>query len=126
MHHPQSRNIAETLRRAADAVDALDAAGDWIDAWASDVLTSDQAGIIAECSAATVRRRAAEFAAVNRPIGINIGGSVWLISKSRWLALIQREQGATAAVAATRCAEKLAEMSAPAQNSSSGERQRSA
>jgi hypothetical protein len=118
------RSIAKALHRAADSVAKFDAGvGSWIEQ--RDVISSDQAAAAALCSAATVRRRAAELAEIGRPIGLCIGGT-WLISKARWLADIKRRDGKPAMLEAKSRADKSTAMSASAQISASGERLESA
>jgi hypothetical protein len=122
MHDP--RSIAEVLHRAADSVARLDAGvGSWIEQ--RDVISSDQAAFVGECSAATVRRRAAELAQQGRPIGLNIGGT-WLISQARWLDDIRKRGGEPALVRAMYRVEKSTAKSASAQISIAGERSESA
>jgi hypothetical protein len=60
--------------------------GDWVAAYRDgDALTTAEAGMVADCSAETVRRHAIEAAKAGNPLGICIAESVWLISLRRLL-----------------------------------------
>jgi hypothetical protein len=87
-------DLAERLR--APHSDACD----WVDAHQDgDMITTDAAGFIARVSSETIRRRAVEAAERRQPIGVQ-HATVWLISRSRLLDWIERNEGLSARLVA--------------------------
>lgn len=103
--------VAEVASRMARSR----AAGDWVDGF--ELLTSDEAALIAECSTETVRRRAAAAAANGRRIGRQFA-TIWIISLSRLLDHIECTEGKPARLAAQTRAEKLSKTRSSPQLSS--------
>src|SRR5882672_8931983 len=94
-------HLAQRLDLIATELRQLPACGDWIDAFAShDAISSDEAALIAGCSAQTIRRRATEAAEIGQPIGIWFASAVWLISKRRLLDDIEKRKGRPGRLAA--------------------------
>jgi hypothetical protein len=88
---------------------------DWLDAWTEgELITTDEAANVANCSAETIRRRADEAADVGHPIGMQLA-TVWIISLPRLLRDIERRQGRPARLEAATRAKKIAEMRASPQ-----------
>jgi hypothetical protein len=115
--------IPRMLEQMAAELRRLPACGDWVDGFVEhDAIGTDEAAFIANCSAQTIRRRAAEATAAGRPIGVWFAQSVWLISKRRLLDDIEKREGRPGRLAAESRAKKYAEMNAPLQNSLSCER----
>jgi hypothetical protein len=115
-------SIETAAAQAAAKVRQLAIATDWVAAFEEqDVILSDKAGIIGNCSAATVRRRAVDARDAGKPIGRCVAG-VWLISLRRWLADIERRDGKHAMLEARTRAEKLVLLSASLSEIGSGER----
>jgi hypothetical protein len=73
------RDLAKHLRAAADEVERLGDAVDWVDAHLRDhdIRSADEIAYICECSPDTVRRRAIEaaHAVCARLLGIEVGGA---------------------------------------------------
>jgi len=112
----EQEHIARTLEQITTQVRQLPPSNDWVDAYCTgDAINSDQAGVIADVSSATIRRRATEAAARGKPLGILVAGSIWLISKRRLIDWIRDHEGEHAALCAMTRATKLTEMSAPLQ-----------
>jgi hypothetical protein len=84
---------------------------DWIDEYLSgEILLTDQAADIAGVSSETIRRRCESAALTNRPLGILIAGSVWLVSLARLLDQIELREGRHGRLIAESRAKKYAEM----------------
>ncbi len=110
--------IPRTLEQFAAHLRQLTTCGDWVDAFAEgDAIGSEEAAFIVGCSPQTIRRKAAEAAAAGRPIGIWFAQSLWLISKRRLLADIEKRDGRHERLAAESRAKEYAKMNAPPQNS---------
>lgn len=72
-----------------------------------EVLRSDEAAAIADCSSETIRKWCAEAAAADRPIGVRFAAGVWLVSRVRLLDEIERRHGLSARLAAEGRAKKM-------------------
>jgi hypothetical protein len=116
--HPESRDIAERLRQAADEVERLDDGGDdWVNAHCrdDDIRSTDQIALICGCSSDTVRRRAEASSASGFPLGVRFCG-VWMLSLRRVLIWIEQHQGRPARLAAESRAQKSADLHLRQQN----------
>ncbi len=107
--------IADRLEAASAAASAMlrqrVPTGDWVDAFVEgDVVTTDIAAGVANCSVSTIRRRCAEAAQKGRPIGILIATSIWLVSLKRLLDWITQNEGLPARLEAETRARKNAEL----------------
>lgn len=81
---------------------------DWVSAYHDgEALKTDEAALVAGCSAATIRRRAALAAENGKPIGVQFAKSVWIISLARLLDHIEHHDGKPARLAAETRTEKL-------------------
>jgi hypothetical protein len=119
----EQEHIVRALEQITAQVRQLPPSNDWVDAYgAGDAVNSDAAGIIADVSSATIRRRATEAAACGEPLGVLIAGSIWLVSTRRLIDWIKDHEGEHAALCASTRAAKLAQMSAPLQASAGNER----
>jgi hypothetical protein len=102
--------VAAALDTLAAELRRRPASRTWIDDYfAGEMLYTDQAAVIAAVSSETIRRRCEAAALTNRPLGILIAGSVWLVSLSGLLDQIELREGKPARLAAATRAEKLAE-----------------
>jgi hypothetical protein len=91
---------------------------DWIDEYLSgEILLTDEAARIAGVSSETIRRRCEAAAATNRPLGILLAGSVWLVSLARLLDQIELREGKHSRLIAESRAKKYAEMRSSPQQS---------
>jgi hypothetical protein len=103
--------LAELLARARSAIP--ESAPDWVALHFQhkpEVLRVDQAAVIAGKSAETIRKWCTDLAAVGRPIGVRFAGSVWLVSRKRLLAEIERRYGPSGRLAAEARAKKMNEV----------------
>jgi hypothetical protein len=108
--------IPRMLEQMAAELRRLPACGDWVDGFVEhDAIGTDEAAFIANCSAQTIRRHAAEAAATDKPLGIWFAQSVWLISKTRLLVWIEEREGRPGRLAAESRARKYAQMRVPLQ-----------
>ena len=111
-------DLAQLLEQAAAALRQRPKTRNFIDDYFSgEMLRTDQAATIAAVSSETIRRRCETAALTNRPLGLLIAGSVWLVSLSRLLDQIELREGRPAMLAAATRAEKIAEMRSSPQQS---------
>jgi hypothetical protein len=87
-------NLIEHLTLALDELQRAEAGLDWVSD-TGEVLTVNEAAQLADCSVETVRRWASDFG-----IGRLFASSLWLISRRRLLAHIERRHGKAAMLAA--------------------------
>jgi hypothetical protein len=121
-----AEQIASSIEKAAAQTAAkvrqLAIATDWVSGFEEhDVILSDKAAIVGNCSAATVRRRAVDARDAGKPIGRCVA-AIWLISLRRWLADVERRDGKHAMLEARTRAEKLGLLSASLSEIRAGER----
>jgi hypothetical protein len=122
------RDIANRLAELAELLQRRPPVRDWVDAYgAGDMLSSDEAGFIAGCSADTIRRKADAAAEEGNPLGIQ-HASVWFLSLTRLLDWIEHgieagrgrrgamQHGRHARLAAESRAKKNAALRLPPQN----------
>jgi hypothetical protein len=66
----------------------------WIDAHrVGEILRTDEAAVVADCSAETIRRRCKTSAEHGRRIGLQIAESIWFVSTQRLLDWIEQNEG---------------------------------
>src|SRR6266566_9399052 len=93
--------VAKALDTLAAALRRRPASRTWIDEYLSgEILLTDQAAVLAALSSETIRRRCEAAAPTNRPLGVLIAGSVWLVSRSQLLDQIELREGKPARLAA--------------------------
>jgi len=86
--------VIEHLTLALEALQRAECGVDWVSD-KDEVLTITEASELAGCSAETCRRWCADF-----ELGRLFAGSLWLVSRRRLLALIERRSGKAAMLAA--------------------------
>jgi hypothetical protein len=89
-----NKTVIEHLMLDLEAAQRADCGVDWVSD-RSEVLTIAEASELAGCSAETCRRWCNDF-----EIGRLFAGSLWLVSRRRLLALIERRSGKAAMLAA--------------------------
>jgi hypothetical protein len=80
---------------------------DWIDAYRDgELLRTDECAAICDTSTETIRRRLSDADEMGQPIGLRFA-DVWLVSRRRLLADIERRKGLPERLAAESRAEKI-------------------
>jgi hypothetical protein len=116
MRSLQEIGTEDLLTEISERLKHVETPPDWVDGYrAGEVLRTDQAACIAAVSDETIRRRCHEADNTGRPIGILIAKAVWLVSRKRLLADIERRGGRHARLAAESRAEKLFKTRLPPQ-----------
>jgi len=94
-------DLARLLEQAAAELRQRPEGRHWIDEYLSgEMLYTDEAAAVYAKGAETVRRRCEASADTNRPLGILLAESVWMVSLARLLDDIEKREGKPAMLAA--------------------------